>query len=309
MGAFSRDVSLPSPAQVQRQQVSLFQSSQFSRSAMNVSGLFATRESGSEAPRVLTGFKASAAADRTAREAWQPSSGDRAPALDGKPGYTDLSRTLDQARADGRPVIATYGEIIFLGDKGVDARMQQRDVTNAIAAMEKSSTGRRLLRDLAGSKGLPVVVQLNNNRENEATRAESSGLGRPDGKGGLNPLNARNFDDVKWDPTTAFVGTNGISPPWVVLAHELRHAQQFAEERSKTRTRANPDGRIVDNTNLVADRDGNGVRDIEDNAVSIERRIMLQVGLTPARRTYGDPLRAIEVNGATAMSALDNAFS
>jgi Effector protein len=303
LGAFSRDIDTTTCEKAQRQQSSASLTSFFSTATPPASfrhGMPSARDT-STTPHLQTGFKASASADRMAREAWQPLAQDRAPAQGGKPGYTDLTQALDRARTEGRPVVATYGELIFLGDKGVDAGVQQRDVANALAALEKSPTGRRLLRDLAGNKGLPVVIELNNKTENEALRAESSGLGRPDGKGGLNPLNGRNFDIVKWDPTTAFTSKKGSSPPWVVLAHELRHAQQFEEMRAKNKSRANPDGRIVNETRLTADQNKNGIRDIEENAVSIERRIMLQLGLTPPRRVYSDPVTAVEVSGSTSI--------
>ncbi len=256
--------------------------------------------------KLLTGADANVAADRIANQAWHPPAAMRAPADEQDPGYTSLKDTLKDARKNGKSVVATYGEMIFLGDGKTPMATQQRNVSAAIAKLRESPTGRDLVDGIADKKGLPMLVTLNTagNAETQPAETQITVQGK-NGKPQQLAVHAANYDRIDWDPTVGMASRNGTAPPWLILGHELQHEKQFNALRDRNVSKTYPDGMIQSFKSWETDARGagnskrpNGIADIEDDATNIENRILREIGRPPARTKYDEDFTLVRVPDA-----------
>jgi hypothetical protein len=243
----------------------------------------------SASPRLLVGRAAQESAQQIARQAWQPKASERLSAEFFT--YQDLSGTIQEQGRRGRVVLATYGEIIFVGPPGKNTE----NITNAIKKIESTPTGKKMLTSLAAQKGYPIVVFIDDKHFNAAKALETPGA---------STRYRANYDSVYWDPTSAGRNKKGGMPAWIGLAHELRHVQQMEERRQSTISPDRPDGYIPQLLVWArTDSDRNGIIDIEDDATAFEVKLSREAGLKPIRTTYDEPVYLIREKDALSVPA------
>lgn len=262
-------------------------------------------------PTLITGREAQSSAREIANRAWQPpeqyrakpggdEGGGAGPVLVPKEGvldvtkYHDVNAKLDDYAKNGKNVVATYGNLIFVGDPSLDQATQERYAAEAIETLSSTPSGRKLLSDLADPKAMPTIIDM---RPKEgvpmALTPESSGLV-------ANTSFSTNYNEITWDPNDAYVSasTGKAVPPAVMLGHEMAHVRDYADKRRANASADLPYG-IITEPRAMADTNNNKIPDDEETATAVEQQIVRELGLPVFRNTYVDgPFGAIEVDGA-----------
>jgi Effector protein len=257
---------------------------------------------------ILTGAAANQAADQIAKKAWEPPHDLRAPAEGKDPAYTSISTTLKVGSKNGKPVIATYGKLVFMGDGKTPTATQEKNVTAAISKLRESPTGRKLIDGLAERKGAPILFHLGKNGQAEVNAMEGMTFVKQTGAdSSLHRVTVtRNYDRVDWDPTIGVATKKSTLPPWLVLGHELRHVEQNQNGRLNTTSKKFPVGFQPDlaykETDLLGvgkSKGKNGIPDFEDDATDIENRIAREMHIKPARLRYDEDASIVRVKNST----------